>query len=107
MSSPTMGDCERLKRLARYLEGKPRMVKKFVWQKCIRGLSIFADADWAGDKVCRKSTSGGCIMAGKHLLKGRSKTQSLVALNSGESELYATLKAASEGLGLQLVRTLD
>ena len=39
-------------------------------------------------------------MAGKHLLKGWSKTQSLIALSSGESELYATPKAASEGLGL-------
>ena len=39
-------------------------------------------------------------MIGNHLLKGWSKTQTLVALSSGESELYATLKAASEGLGL-------
>ena len=34
------------------------------------------------------------------MLKGWSKTQSLVALSSGESELYATLKAAAETLGL-------
>ena len=39
-------------------------------------------------------------MLGTHLLKGWSKTQTLVALSSGESELYATLKAASEGLGM-------
>ena len=39
-------------------------------------------------------------MIGNHLLKGWSKTQTLVALSSGESELYATLKVASEGLGL-------
>ena len=42
-------------------------------------------------------------MIGDHLLKGWSKTQTLVALSSGESELYATLKAASEGLGLLYV----
>ena len=34
------------------------------------------------------------------MLKGWSKTQSLVALSSGESELYATLKVAAETLGL-------
>ena len=34
------------------------------------------------------------------MLKGWSKTPCLIALSSGESELYATLKAASEGLGL-------
>ena len=39
-------------------------------------------------------------MIGQHLLKGWSKTQTLVALSSGEFELYATLKAASEGLGI-------
>ena len=42
-------------------------------------------------------------MIGKHWLKGRAKTQTLVALSSGESELYATLRAASEGLGAQSI----
>lgn len=37
---------------------------------------------------------------GKHAIKSRSKTQADIALSSGESELYATLNAASEGLGL-------
>ena len=39
-------------------------------------------------------------MIGKHAVKGWSKTQALVALSSGESELYAALKAAAETLGL-------
>ena len=100
MSSPTVGDWCRLKRLARYLKGRPRLVHKYRWQKKAEKISIFIDADWAGDKVSRKSTTGGCIMIGDHLLKGWSKTQTLIALSSGESELYATLKAASEGLGM-------
>merc|ERR1711884_197451 len=33
MSSPTAGDWERMKRLARYLKGRSRVVKKFAWQK--------------------------------------------------------------------------
>ena len=33
-------------------------------------------------------------------MKGWSKTQTFVALSSGESELYATLKAAAETLGM-------
>ena len=37
---------------------------------------------------------------GKHMLKGWSKTQFLVALSSGESELYAPFKAAAEALGM-------
>ena len=39
-------------------------------------------------------------MIGKHLIKGWSKTQALIALSSAESELYAVLRTASETLGL-------
>ena len=42
-------------------------------------------------------------MIGSHPLKGWAKTQSLIALSSGESELYATLRAASGGLGVQSI----
>ena len=59
MSAPTQGDWCRLKRLARYLKGKPRVVHKFKWQNSMDRLLIFSDADWAGDKVSRKSTTGG------------------------------------------------
>ena len=37
---------------------------------------------------------------GRHTIKTWSKTQALIALSSGESELYAALKAAAETLGL-------
>ena len=37
---------------------------------------------------------------GPPAIKSWSKTQSLLAFSSGESELYASLKAAPEGLGL-------
>ena len=39
-------------------------------------------------------------MLGRHTLKGWSKTQFLIALSSGEFELYASLKASAEALGL-------
>ena len=40
-------------------------------------------------------------MLGAHLLTHWSRTQSCIALSSGEAELNATLKAACEGLQLQ------
>ena len=40
-------------------------------------------------------------MIGDHCIKAWSKTQSLVAKSSAEAELYATLKAAVESLGMQ------
>ena len=39
-------------------------------------------------------------MLGEHVLKGWSKIQFLIVLSSGESELYATLLAAAEALGI-------
>lgn len=63
-------------------------------------MKTFSDADWVGCRETRKSRTGCCITIGKHMLKGWSKTQSFVALSSGESELYSTLKAAAETLGM-------
>ena len=100
MATPTMGDLTRLKRLGRYLKGKPRLQQWFVWQPKQEKLVTYSDADWAGCKQTRKSTTGGCIMVGAHSIKSWSRTQSLIALSSGESELYASLKAAAETLGV-------
>ena len=40
---------------------------------------------------------------GKHLIKSWSKTQTVVALSSGEAEYYGMVKGSSEALGLQAV----
>ena len=48
----------------------------------------------------RRSTSGGVILHGKHLIKHGSTLQTTVALSSGEAEIYACNKGASEGIGI-------
>ena len=103
MSTPTVADMRRLKRLGRYLKGHPRTTHEFPWQTWVSELAVNMDANWAGDKRTRKSTSGGCIQIGKHLIKSWSKSQSLVALSSAESELYATIKSAAEALGIMSI----
>ena len=90
----------KLKRLGRYPLGKPRMQQPYHWQGTQSILKVFTDADWAGCRRTRKSTTGGCAMLGRHTLKGWSKTQTLIALSSGESELYVALNASAEALGL-------
>ena len=42
-------------------------------------------------------------MWGDHIIKSWSKTQSVIALSSGEAEYYGMVKGASEGLGIQSV----
>ena len=100
MSKPTKGDLQRPKRFGRYLKGKTRLVMQYKWQPKQSTITTYSDADWAGCRVTRKNTTGGCIKIGGHCVTGWSKTQTLVALYSGESELYALLKASAETLGL-------
>lgn len=98
MSQPTVGDWYRRKRLGRYLAGRPRLQQVYEWQPKQSIMTAFTDADWAGCRATRKSTTGGCIIVGGHMLKGWSKTQFLVALSSAESELYAALRSSVETL---------
>ena len=69
-------------------------------QEAVSELDVYSDANWAGCKATRRSTSGGVIMRGQHLIKTWSKNQNSVSLSSAESEFHATLKAAVEGLGM-------
>ena len=86
--------------VVRYLLGKPRLVWRFVWQDGPKFISASSDSSWAGCHDARKSTSGACIMHGSHLIKAYSRTQSNIALSSGEAEFYALVATASEALGM-------
>jgi len=101
MSCPTLDDEGRLKRVIRYCKSHPRCINFMEWQSGPQVLSLLVDSDWAGDKVTRKSCSGGCIRNGKHLISHWSKLQGNVALSSGEAELNAAVKGVSEVIGVQ------
>ena len=100
MSSPTQKGWENLKRLVRYIKGRPRLIQKFPWENKSQELDAYADSDWAGDQKTLKSTSGGVIQWGSHVLKSWSTSQSTLALSSGEAELYALTKAATQVTGI-------
>ena len=89
-----------LKRMVRYLRSRPRMVFKFDYQDAGH-IDAYADTDWAGCPRSRRSTSGGCILLGPHLLKFWSSTQAGVAMSSGKAEIYGAVKGASIGLGMK------
>ncbi len=106
MSQPTQASWEALKRLCRYLVGLPRLVFLYKWQT-VDTLEVYTDTDWAGCPRTRKSTSGGCIMLGSHVVKSWSSTQTSVALSSGEAEFNGVVRGAGAGLGFQsLLRDL-
>ena len=63
-------------------------------------IKTYIDSDWAGNKIRRKSTSGGVMFLGKHLIKSWSSTQQVMALSRGEAELYGMLEGATQTKGL-------
>ena len=100
MSTPTDVGLAALKRLVRFLLGRKRLVFKYPWQRAGM-LECYSDTDWAGCPKTRKSTSGGCLMLGGHLLKSWSSTQPSISLSSGEAEYYGVVKAAGIAIGHQ------
>jgi len=100
MSCPRSGHWLILKRIARYLKGSPRLVQRLVWQQPCKVATTFVDSDWAGCKTTCRSTSGGAVMLGSHTVIAWSQTQGVVALSSGEAELYALTKGAANTLGV-------
>ena len=99
MASPTDGSWRRLIRIARYLLGSPRLVWMYNLQEEIEVAEAFSDANWAGCRQSRKSTSGGVLKIGEHPIKAYSKTQATIAKSSAESELYGIVRATCESLG--------
>ena len=101
MSQPSQADEIRMKRIIRYLQCRPRGVYTFQWQSEPRGIECQVDADWGGCLRTRRSTSGGIVFRGRHVLGHWSRTQAVVALSSGEAELNASLKGACESIGVR------
>ena len=100
MIAPSVGHFKKLRRLARYLIGVPRVVWRFNWQMPFDEISTYTDSDWAGCRVTTKSTSRGAMMLGSHCLRTWSTTQKFVTLSSAEAELMALVKASTEAIGM-------
>jgi len=101
MSNPDMSAMIKAKRLIRYLLAVPRFVNKFKYQEKPEGITAWSDTDFAGCIKSRKSTSGGLVTHGGHVIKSWSTMQSVIALSSGEAEYYGMVKASSVAIGIR------
>ena len=81
------------------LRGKELFFKK---NNC-REVEIFTDADWAGSKEDRRSTTGYCTFVWGNLVTWRSEEQSVVSRSSAEAELRAVAQGICEGLWIRKV----
>ena len=64
-------------------------------------LLAFFGADWAGDPIDRRSTTGYCFLLGSSLISWRNKKQTHVARSSTETEYRTIADTTSELLSLQ------
>ena len=87
-ANPKESHISAVKRILRYLKHTPSIG---LWYP--KGASFtllgYSDSDFAGCRVDRKSTSGGCHLLGRSLVSWSSKKQNSVALSTAEAEYIA------------------
>ena len=87
-------------RILRYLKKTPGQGLFFA-KNTSREVELFTDADWAGSKKDRRSTTGYCSYVWGNLVTWRSKKQPVVSRSSAESELRALALGICEGMWLK------
>ena len=65
---------------------------------CIR---VSVESDHAADRITRKSITRMVMRLGQHVVKGTSNMQTVLGLNVGEAEFYASVHGGCHGLGFQ------
>ncbi|KAI3718388.1 hypothetical protein L6452_19257 [Arctium lappa] len=84
-----------VKRIFRYLRGSPSLG---LWYPKLSSfdLTAYTDADHAGCKLDRKSTSGCCQLLGNKLVSWSSKKQNCVSTSTAEAEYVAAASCCSQ-----------
>lgn len=88
------------KRILRYLKGTPNLG---LWYPKDSGLDLigYSDSDYAGCKIDRKSTTGGCQLLGGRLVSWTSKKQSTVSTSTVEAEYVAAASCTAQMLWMK------
>jgi histone deacetylase 1/2 len=106
LSQPTEVHWEAVKRILRYVKGTLDTGLR-IRRSLQQSVSIFTDADWAGDVDDRRSTSGFAVFVGPNLISWSSKKQPTVSRSSTEAEYKALANGAAEAMWVRsLLREL-
>ena len=104
MHKPQVNHMEAALRVVRYLNGSPGSGVLFRKHGHLE-IKAYIDADWAGNPVDRRSTSGYFTLVGGNLVTWRSKKQKVVALSSAEAEFRGIARGLAEVLWLRKLLT--
>jgi hypothetical protein len=98
MSAPRVCDLRAALRTLRYLNGSRRLGLMFKYETAKEhdALLAFVDADWANDRVDRRSVSGYVILYNGTFVSWYSGLQSVVALSTCEAEYVALTEGCRE-----------
>jgi hypothetical protein len=94
-ASPRTSHRQTVKRIFRYLQSAPGLGLRYYSSSTI-SLHGFSDADFAGCRVERKSTSGTCQFLGSSLVSWSSRKQSSVAQSTTKAEYVAATSCCSQ-----------
>ncbi|KAJ0927704.1 putative RNA-directed DNA polymerase [Helianthus annuus] len=100
MHQPQVSHMEAVWRIIRYLKGTTSYGILFQPNKHLK-IQAYTDADWAGDKGNRRSTSGYFTLVGGNLVTWKSKKQKVVALSSAEAEFRGIARGLAEVLWIR------
>jgi hypothetical protein len=98
-SNPTTQHQTAVKRVFRYLRGSVNL--RLTFRGDLTFLAGYTDADWAGDRNTRRSTSGYIFNVGSGAISWSSKRQPTVALSTCEAEYIGQTHAAKEAIWLK------
>ena len=99
-SDPRESHMTAVKRIFRYLKGTTNL--GLLYRKSLDYKLIgFCDADYAGDRIERKSTSGNCQFLGDNLISWASKRQTTIAMSTAEAEYISAASCCTQLLWMK------
>ena len=99
MEDPTTEDWNQVKRIFRYL--KKTMNYGIVYKNKEEDLKVYSDADYAGDKETRRSTTGIVATLTQGAISWTSQLQKTVSTSTTEAELVSASEGAKELIWLK------
>jgi len=89
-----------VKRIFRYLKGTTNL--GLLYRKSLDYKLIgFCGADYAGDRIERKSTSGNCQFLGENLISWASKRQAIIVMSTSEAEYISATSCCTQLLWMK------
>ena len=101
VSKPSRLDLNEVKRVIRYLSSTKKLSLRLSNQNSVSDLIMYSDANWAEDRVDRKSNSGYIVFAFGGTISWACRKQVCVSLSSTEAEYVALSEATQELIWLQ------